>query len=87
MAAESRNMSSSGMFVVSDHAHDVGAQLQVSFVDPDAGEVSLQMEVMWKDSPTAGTPTKMGLRVISLGHSAQAFEHFVNRHLPTDRTE
>jgi len=87
MAAESRNMSSTGMFVVSEHAHDIGSQVQVSFADPDAGDVSLQMEVVWKDTPAEGTPTKMGLRVISLGNSAAAFEQFVNRHLQSDRNE
>lgn len=80
-------MSSTGMFVVSEYPQAIGSHVQVSFADPNAGEVSLQMEVVWKDNPTEGTPTKMGLRVISLGHSTEAFEHFVNRHLQPDRDE
>lgn len=85
VSAEARNMSSTGMFVLSDHAHDVGSQLKVSFADPDAGEVSVQVEVVWKDTPVEGVQTKMGLKVISLDHGSDAFQHFVSRHLHPER--
>lgn len=76
------------MFVVSEHAHDVGSQVRVSFADPDAGEVSVDMEVVWTDSSSvAGTPTKMGLKVIDLERRDDAFQHFVSRHLSPDRRE
>ncbi len=86
VAAEARNMSASGMFVLSDQAQDVGSQLRVSFDDPEAGEVSLQMEVVWKDeTASAGTPTKMGLKVIGFDRGNDAFQHFVDRHLSGSR--
>lgn len=87
LSAEARNMSASGMFVVSEHAHDVGSQVRVSFADPDAGEVSVDMEVVWTDSSAEGAPTKMGLKVIDLERRDDAFQHFVSRHLSPERRD
>lgn len=81
LAFEAHNMSSTGMFVMSEQAHDVGSQMRVSFADPEAGEVSVHVEVVWKDSSAEGAQTKMGLKVIALDNSSEAFEHFVSRHL------
>ncbi len=89
MAAEARNMSATGMFVLSEHPQAIGSQVKVSFDDPEAGQVSLQMEVVWTDStpPADGTPTKMGLKVIGFEDGTDAFHNFVTRHLRTEGSD
>ncbi|HEX7480088.1 MAG TPA: PilZ domain-containing protein, partial [Polyangiales bacterium] len=51
-AAETRDVSHSGMFIVAEHAPEVGARFNVNF-DNEEGEVSLKLEVMWRGPKSA----------------------------------
>jgi hypothetical protein len=77
--AEARNMSRSGMFVVTRHSMaPPGARLDIRFDDPHEGPVQLSMEVVWRDDETLGS--RLGLR-ISDQSDAEAFERVVARYL------
>ncbi len=78
VAAEARNMSKGGMFVVAEpDAPAVGSTLQVKFDDPQEGEVDLRMEVVWREESTVNA--KLGLRVLD-SKGMEAFERVVSRH-------
>lgn len=78
VAAQARNMSRGGMFVVSEGAPpEIGTTLQIRFQDPQEGEVEIKMEVVWRDETTV--TSKLGLRAMDSSGSA-AFERVVTRH-------
>ena len=80
--AEARNMSRSGMFIVSDDAKDVGETLTISLKDEE-GEVEVDAEVMWRGA-TEGDKDGMGLRIVGFKKGQEAFDRFVERHVGED---
>jgi hypothetical protein len=80
--ADARNMSRTGMFVVSrDSLPPLGAKLNVKFDDPHEGEVGVTMEVVWRADETLHS--KLGLRVAD-ARGMEAFERVVTRLLAGD---
>jgi hypothetical protein len=79
-AAETRDVSRSGMFIVADDAPEVGAQINVTF-DTAESEVSLKMEVVWRGPKTEDNKTGMGVRIVGFDKGREAYERFVNRHM------
>lgn len=85
--AEARNMSRSGMFVVTrDSTPALGSTFDVKFDDPHEGRVQVTMEVVWRADEQLGS--KLGLRVADKEGMA-AFERVVTRYLddhgPSDK--
>lgn len=78
--AEARNMSKSGMFIVSEQPHEVGEQIKVAFED-DGGKIELKMEVMWRGEAAQGEQTRLGLRIVGFDEGADAYDRFVKRQL------
>lgn len=77
-AAQARNISRGGMFVVSEGAPpEIGTTLQIRFEDPHEGQVEVKMEVVWREENTA--TSKLGLRLLESAGIA-AFERVVVRH-------
>ncbi len=83
--AKALNMSKSGMFVVAPAgAGALGTTLEIKFEDPKEGQISLQMEVVWRDESKGNS--SLGLRAIdSIGRAA--FERVVTRYLDGDGNE
>lgn len=78
---EARNMSRSGMFIVSDQPREVGEQIKVAFEDAE-GAIELKMEVMWcEDGKKDGEQTGLGLRIVGFDKGEDAYERFVQRQL------
>ena len=78
--AEARNMSKSGMFIVSDQPHEVGEQIKVSF-EEEGGKIELKMEVMWRGEAAQGEQTGLGLRIVGFEEGQDAYDRFVKRQL------
>src|SRR5437879_5182158 len=78
--AQARNMSKSGMFIVSEEPIEVGEELQVAFEDEE-GKIELKMEVMWKGEAAQGEQTGLGLRIVGFGQGKDAYDAFVKRQL------
>jgi hypothetical protein len=78
--AEARNISRSGMFVLSEQPREVGEQFKVAFEDEE-GAIELNMEVMWRGEAKEGGQAAMGLRIVGFGRGADAYERFVERNL------
>ncbi len=77
--AEARNMSKTGMFVVSEStAPAIGSMLEIKFEDPTEGQIAIKMEVVWRDEQTANS--KLGLRALE-SEGMAAFERVVSRYL------
>jgi c-di-GMP-binding flagellar brake protein YcgR len=77
--AEARNMSKTGMFVVAESdAPAIGSTLEIKFEDPTEGQISVKMEVVWRDEQTA--TSKLGLRALE-SEGMAAFERVVSRYL------
>jgi hypothetical protein len=75
--ADARNMSRSGMFVVSrDSLPPLGTLLSVKFDDPHEGTVGVTMEVVWRADESLRS--KLGLRIAD-ERGMQAFERVVER--------
>ncbi|HEX7481447.1 MAG TPA: PilZ domain-containing protein, partial [Polyangiales bacterium] len=72
--------SHSGMFIVAEHAPEVGARFNVNF-DNEEGEVSLKLEVMWRGPKSADNQTGVGVRIVGFDKGREAYERFVNRHM------
>jgi hypothetical protein len=83
--AEARNMSRSGMFVVTraSLAPPAGT-LDITFDDPHEGPVQIKMEVMWRADEDIGS--RLGLRLAE-GADAEAFERVVARYLTSGEDE
>jgi hypothetical protein len=76
--AEARNISRSGMFVVTRNSlPPPGTTLEVKFDDPHEGQVQVTMEVVWR-TDDMDLNAKLGLRVADT-RDAQAFERVVAR--------
>lgn len=77
--AEARNMSKTGMFVVSDStAPALGSMLEIQFEDPSEGKIAVKMEVVWRDDKSENS--KLGLRALE-SEGMAAFERVVSRYL------
>jgi hypothetical protein len=79
--AVARDMSRGGMAIMTDKASEIGSQVKVSFVTPEEGKMSVNMEVVWHNRKPEGGPAAMGLRVVSFDKGQDAFDRFVARHL------
>ena len=80
--AEARNMSRTGMFVVTrDSLPPLGSTFDVKFDDPHEGPIQVTMEVVWRADETLSS--KLGLRVADPG-GMEAFERVVARHIDED---
>lgn len=78
MAAEARNISQGGMFVVAEgKAPSIGSTVEVTFDDPREGKVAVRMEVVWRDEKTV--TSSLGLRAVD-SSGMEAFERVVSRH-------
>jgi len=83
--AEARNMSRSGMFVVTRPSLGPPAgTLDITFDDPHEGPVQIKMEVMWRSDENIGS--RLGLRLAE-GADAGAFERVVERYLTDDEKD
>jgi hypothetical protein len=83
--AEARNMSRSGMFVVTrESLAPPGGKLDITFEDPHEGPVQISMEVVWRADESLGS--RLGLR-LSDASDADAFERVVARYLESDPEE
>jgi hypothetical protein len=78
--AEARNMSKSGMFIVTQGPREIGEQLKVAFED-EQGTIEVKMEVMWCGQSVAGEQTGLGLRIVGFDKGEDAYEKFVMRQL------
>jgi hypothetical protein len=83
VAAEVRNMSKGGMFVVSkEEPPAIGTTLEIKFHDPLEGEVHLRTEVVWREENTV--TSKLGLRVLDShgpdSHGMDTFARVVSRY-------
>jgi c-di-GMP-binding flagellar brake protein YcgR len=78
VAAQARNISRGGMFVVAEgQAPEIGSTLNVSFEDPHEGKIAVKMEVVWRDEKTL--TSSLGLRAMDSKGMA-AFERVVTRY-------
>lgn len=78
VAAQTRNISKGGMFVVAEgEAPALGTTLQIKFDDPLEGSIDVKMEVVWRDEKTV--TAKLGLRAID-SRGMEAFERVVTRY-------
>lgn len=73
-------MSKSGMFIVSEEPHEVGAQLKVAFED-EGGTIEVKMEVMWRGEAEQGEQTGLGMRIVAFDKGQDAYDRFVQRQL------
>ncbi|MDB4971886.1 MAG: hypothetical protein JWN48_227 [Myxococcaceae bacterium] len=77
VAAETRNISKGGMFVVAKgEAPAIGTTLQITFEDPHEGTIDVKMEVVWREEKTI--TSNLGLRTLDSKGMA-AFERVVQR--------
>jgi hypothetical protein len=78
VAAQARNMSQGGMFVVTEgKAPALGSTLEITFEDPHEGPVALKMEVVWRDEKTLRS--SLGLRAVD-SEGMAAFQRVVSRY-------
>lgn len=89
-SAEARDISRGGMSLVTGEKEsaEVGSKLKVTFAVPEGEDISLNMEVVWREEQPKGEHVAMGLRVIEFEKGKEAFDRFVADHvkdLKTDR--
>ena len=85
-SAEARNMSRSGMFIVTTEPAQVGDEMKISF-EGDEGTIEVKAEVMWR-GPAEGTEKAgLGLRIVGFDQGADAYEKFVERSLEAQGIE
>lgn len=85
ITAQAKNMSRGGMAIVTDQAPQLGSHLKVSFVTEEEGDVSMDMEVVWRDDkPQNDGQVALGLRMVKFEKGRDAFDRFVSRHLDND---
>jgi Tfp pilus assembly protein PilZ len=77
---ETRDVSHNGMFIVAEDAPEVGSQLKVTLQD-EGGEVTLNMEVMWKGTKSEENKTGVGVRIVGFDKGRDVYERFINRHI------
>jgi Tfp pilus assembly protein PilZ len=79
--AQARNMSKSGMFIVTEEARQVGEELTVAFEDEE-GTIAVKMEVMWCGETEQGEQkTGLGLRIVGFDKGKEAYDKLVKRQL------
>lgn len=84
-AAETRDVSKNGMFIVSEDAPEVGSQLKVTFNDAEGeGEATLKLEVMWRGQKDADNKTGIGVRIVGFEKGRDVYERFISRHVRGD---
>jgi Tfp pilus assembly protein PilZ len=79
-SVETRDVSRNGMFIVAEDAPEVGSELKVTLRD-EGGEVTLNMQVMWKGTKTEDNKTGVGVRIVGFDKGKDVYERFINRHL------
>lgn len=82
IAAETRDVSRNGMFIVAEDAPEIGSQMKVTLKD-EAGEVTLNMEVMWRGAKTDDDKTGVGVKIVGFDKGRDVYERFITRHLKT----
>ena len=82
-AAETRDVSQNGMFIVSENAPEVGSQLKVTFNDSE-GEATLNLEVMWRGAKDEDNRTGVGVRIVGFDKGKDVYERFISRHIRSD---
>ena len=50
-------------------------------IKDEGGEVTLNMEVMWKGKKTEDNKTGVGVRIVGFDKGRDVYERFVNRHI------
>jgi Tfp pilus assembly protein PilZ len=81
-AAETRDVSRNGMFIVAEDAPEVGSQMKLTLQD-EGGEVTLNMEVMWRGPKTEDNKTGVGMKIVGFDKGREVYERFISRHLKT----
>jgi Tfp pilus assembly protein PilZ len=81
-AVETRDVSRNGMFIVAEDAPEVGSQMKVTLKD-EGGEVTLNMEVMWRGAKTEDNKTGVGVKIVGFDKGRDVYERFISRHLKT----
>ena len=85
-AAQARNISRSGMFIVAEQPREVGELFTVAF-EGDEGAIEVKMEVMWSGERKEDGQAGMGLRIVAFDKGEDAYERFVSRHLGSQGVE
>jgi hypothetical protein len=83
VAAETRDVSQNGMYIVSEDAPEVGSQLKVTWNDAE-GEATLNLEVMWRGAKSEDNKTGIGVRIVGFDKGREVYERFINRHVRGD---
>lgn len=86
-AAETRNVSRSGMFIVAARTPEVGEHLTIAFRDDEGSDVELQAEVMWRGSSASSERPGAGARIVGFRKGQEAYERFVTRHLAEESAD
>jgi len=79
LSGEATNVSTGGMFVVTEDAPEVGTEIELKFDDPEEGEVAVKMEVVWQSGQGSSDGPGVGLKAMSSAGRA-AFDRVVTRH-------
>src|ERR1051326_8534217 len=80
--AHARNMSRSGMFIVTDRTHQIGEEIDIAFAGTE-GSIQVKAEVIWRGDTNVGDDAGVGLRIVSFEHGEDAYDRFVKLHLQT----
>ena len=80
-AAEARNMSRSGMFIMAEQPREVGEQIKVSFEGDEGTTIEVNMEVMWCGAPAEGGQAGMGVRIVGFDKGEDVYDQFVKDQL------
>jgi hypothetical protein len=83
-AAETRDVSQNGMFIVAENAPEVGSQLKVTFNDAQGEEATLNLEVMWRGKKDEDNKTGIGVRIVGFDKGKDVYEKFISRHIRSD---
>jgi hypothetical protein len=79
-SVETRDVSRNGMFIVAENAPEVGSELKVTLRD-EGGEVTLNMQVMWKGTKTEDNKTGVGVKIVGFDKGKDVYERFIARHI------
>ena len=82
-AAETRDVSKNGMFIVSEDAPEVGEQFKVTLNDAE-GEATMKLEVMWRGQKSEDNKTGIGVRIVGFEKGRDVYERFISRHVRGD---
>jgi hypothetical protein len=79
--AEARNMSRSGMFIMTEEQREVGEQIKVAFEGEEGATVEVNMEVIWRGAPAEDGQAGMGLKIVGFDKGEDVYDRFVNEQL------